>query len=128
MTPQPESAAIAAANILPPTTLSDAKECLPHPARAATPPPSERGRLEPKHNIDNRSNRHLRSNTRTSDSTRSTPFDINAVDSALRRGMQRPHRESTPGASPHRKRQRINGDRFVEVSSMFLSMNLAQCF
>lgn len=113
MTPQPDSTAIAAANILPSASLTSAKECLPPPVRAATPPPSERGRLEPKHNIDNRSNRHLRSSTRTSDMTRSTAFDINAVDSALRRGMQRPQRESTPGASPHRKRQRINGDRFI---------------
>ena len=115
MTPQPEPTAIAAANSLPTPSLGDTKECLSHPVRVATPPPSERGRLEPKHNIDNRSNRLLRSNARTSDGTRSTPFDISAVDSALRRGMQRPQRESTPGASPHRKRQRINGDRFVNT-------------
>ena len=27
--------------------------------------------------------------------------------------MGRQQRESTPGSSPHRKRQRINGDRYV---------------
>lgn len=82
--------------------------------RASTPPPrSDRGRLEPRQTLDNGSNRALRSNARKSDATRASPFDIDAVDNALLREFQRPQRESTPGASPHRKRQRINGDRLV---------------
>lgn len=49
-----------------------------------------------------------------SEGARPNPFDIDAVDSALLREFgSRPQRESTPSASPHRKRQRINGDRFV---------------
>lgn len=48
-------------------------------------------------------------------------LDADVVDHALRRELGRqsyhvpppPQREGTPGASPHRKRQRINGDRFV---------------
>lgn len=115
MTLSPDSAEIAAVNRLP-TTMEDSKDrFVSGSTRVATPPPSERGRLEPKHNLESRSNRLLRSNARTSDSMRSTPFDIDAVDDALRRGMQRPARESTPGTSPHRKRQRINGDRFVDI-------------
>ncbi|KAK7425435.1 substrate-specific activator of APC-dependent proteolysis [Neonectria magnoliae] len=87
------------------------------PVRAATPPPrSDRGRLESRHNLDNGSNRSLRSSARISDTSRASPFDIDAVDHALLRDLQRPQRESTPGSSPHRKRQRINGDRFVHAS------------
>lgn len=52
-----------------------------------------------------------------SEGSRPHAFDADAVDSALRRELSRPHRESTPSASPHRKRQRINGDRFVPFPS-----------
>ncbi|CAK7208217.1 substrate-specific activator of APC-dependent proteolysis [Sporothrix curviconia] len=52
-------------------------------------------------------------------------LDADAVDHALRRelGRQTYHvpppasREGTPGASPHRKRQRVNGDRFIPTRS-----------
>ncbi|KIH88687.1 cell division cycle 20-like protein 1, cofactor of APC complex [Sporothrix brasiliensis 5110] len=52
-------------------------------------------------------------------------LDADAVDHALRRELGRqsyhvpppPQREGTPGASPHRKRQRINGDRFIPTRS-----------
>jgi cell division cycle 20-like protein 1 (cofactor of APC complex) len=46
-----------------------------------------------------------------SEGSRPNAFDVDAVDSALLKEFGRPHRESTPSASPHRKRQRINGDR-----------------
>jgi len=52
-----------------------------------------------------------------SEGARPSPFDAEAVDSALRRELSRPQRESTPSASPHRKRQRINGDRFIPTRS-----------
>ncbi|KAM7223440.1 WD40-repeat-containing domain protein [Rhypophila decipiens] len=44
-------------------------------------------------------------------------LDPDAVDNALRRELGRQQRESTPGQSPHRKRQRINGDRFIPSRS-----------
>ncbi|OAA64552.1 cell cycle regulatory protein [Niveomyces insectorum RCEF 264] len=52
-------------------------------------------------------------------------LDTEAVDHALRRELSRQsyhvpppaQREGTPGASPHRKRQRINGDRFIPTRS-----------
>lgn len=88
------------------------------PVRAATPPPrSDRGRLESRHNPDGASNRSLRSSARMSDVSRASPFDVDAVDHALLREFQRPQRESTPASSPHRKRQRINGDRFIPTRS-----------
>lgn len=48
-----------------------------------------------------------------SEGARASPFDAEALDSALVKELGRPQRESTPSASPSRKRQRINGDRFV---------------
>lgn len=82
--------------------------------RAVTPPPaSERGRLESRRNLDNTLGRSVGNGARASDVGRGSPFDPDAVDHALFRELARPQRESTPSASPHRKRQRINGDRFV---------------
>ncbi|KAH6890016.1 WD40-repeat-containing domain protein [Thelonectria olida] len=86
--------------------------------RSSTPPPrSDRARLESRHNNDAASNRSLRSGARMSDVARASPFDIDAVDHALRREFQAPQRQSTPASSPHRKRQRINGDRFIPTRS-----------
>lgn len=78
------------------------------------PPPSDRGRLDSKPNAESSGTamRQLRSRTRASDVTHPAAFDVDAVDNLLLRELQ-PHRESTPGASPSRKRQRINGDRLV---------------
>lgn len=84
--------------------------------RMSTPPPvSDRSRLEAKPNAESNSGtmRRMRSRARTSDVAHPADFDVDAVDSALMRELQRPQRESTPGASPSRKRQRINGDRLV---------------
>ncbi|KAL5599015.1 hypothetical protein BROUX41_003667 [Berkeleyomyces rouxiae] len=52
-------------------------------------------------------------------SIRGPPFDPDIVDHALLRDAQRKARESNPtlGTSPHRKRQRINGDRFIPTRS-----------
>ncbi|KKA28030.1 hypothetical protein TD95_005025, partial [Thielaviopsis punctulata] len=50
----------------------------------------------------------------------SPTLDPEALDHALMREAQRKARESTPnapGSSPHRKRQRINGDRFIPTRS-----------
>lgn len=83
------------------------------PQRISTPPPpSERGRHDSKVNANVGSDRRLRGGVRTGD-VRTSAFDPDALDQALSRELQRPQRESTPGASPHRKRQRINGDRLV---------------
>lgn len=82
------------------------------PSRIATPPSqSERGRLEARHSLD--SSKERRTHQRRTETSRSTLFDTEAVDNALLREVHRQQRESTPGASPSRKRQRVNGDRFV---------------
>merc|ERR1712000_80211 len=87
-------------------------------SRISTPPPAaDRGRLEAKPNPESNAHRRTRSNARMSEGARPSPFDAEAVDSALRRELSRPQRESTPSASPHRKRQRINGDRFIPTRS-----------
>jgi cell division cycle 20-like protein 1 (cofactor of APC complex) len=83
--------------------------------RSSTPPRSDRTRLETRYSLDNGPNRTMRNHGRKSEGARGTHLDIDAVDSALLREFQRPQRESTPGASPHRKRQRINGDRLVTI-------------
>ncbi|KAJ9142643.1 WD repeat domain-containing protein [Pleurostoma richardsiae] len=87
------------------------------PARLATPPPpSDRGHLEVRQNADSGNARHSRQSMRSSDTGRSG-LDTDAVDQALRREIGRTQRASTPGGSPHRKRQRINGDRFIPTRS-----------
>ena len=73
--------------------------------RLSTPPPPDRTRLEPRQgDSSGRQNRF-------------SSLDPDAVDIALRRELGRQNREGTPGASPHRKRQRINGDRYEDCLS-----------
>lgn len=86
---------------------------VPTPRRTATPPPQadHRARLEVKHNNADRGiSRQSSSAARDGDSTRGG-LDVDAVDDQLRRVVSRAQREGTPGGSPSRKRQRINGDR-----------------
>ncbi|KJZ75660.1 hypothetical protein HIM_04817 [Hirsutella minnesotensis 3608] len=99
--------------------ISDTKTVsIPNPTRLSTPPPAaDRGRLETKPNDQGTSLSRIQARSRASEATRSTAIDADVVESALLRELQRPHRESTPGASPHRKRQRINGDRFIPSRS-----------
>lgn len=80
-------------------------------ARASSPLHGGRGRLEARSSVDTTSARRIRNGLGNRDSTRTARFDTESIDTALAREMHRPHRESTPGASPRRKRQRINGDR-----------------
>ena len=90
------------------------------PSRGPSPPPqTDRGRLEARHSLDNSNQRKQRQ--RRSDSTRSIQFDTDAVDNALLREIHRQQRESTPGVSPYRKRQRLNGDRCVHFEN-YLSL------
>lgn len=81
------------------------------PARISTPPPpSERGRLEPKPNgdiINTRSSRHIRREGSIGG------LDPEILSRALSRELSADRRDSVPAASPSRKRQRINGDRLV---------------
>jgi cell division cycle 20-like protein 1 (cofactor of APC complex) len=82
-----------------------------NPSRAATPPPPSERRFSEARLSD------YSRNGRTS--LRSGDLNADAVDSALRREINRQQRESTPGSSPHRKRQRINGDRYGVLSQMY---------
>ncbi|KAK0754926.1 WD40-repeat-containing domain protein [Schizothecium vesticola] len=84
------------------------------PARTSTPPPqAERSRFETRPGASERNGRM----GARSELPRHSSLDTDALDSALRREISRPHRDSTPGASPSRKRQRINGDRFIPSRS-----------
>ncbi|RDA90087.1 hypothetical protein CP533_5565 [Ophiocordyceps camponoti-saundersi (nom. inval.)] len=85
--------------------------------RSAPPSPTDQRRPEVKLNEGDGGSATVRSGPRISDATRAMPLDAEAVESALLRELQRPQRESTPIASPHRKRQRINGDRFIPSRS-----------
>lgn len=75
------------------------------PARAATPPPPSERRGFSEARLSDYAQGGRRS------SIRGGELNPDAVDSALRREISRQQREGTPGSSPHRKRQRINGDR-----------------
>ncbi|KAG6004905.1 hypothetical protein E4U21_000632 [Claviceps maximensis] len=88
------------------------------PGRILTPPPPHnRSQLESKYGHGSAHVRRQRNRMSAQDEPQVTGLDPNAVESALLRELQRPHRESTPSASPHRKRQRINGDRFIPSRS-----------
>lgn len=84
--------------------------------RISTPPPApERVRLDARQIAETNPNRRLRQSARHSDGPRNEPADSEPFESSLFRELHRPQRESTPSASPHRKRQRINGDRYVRT-------------
>ncbi|KAG6084354.1 hypothetical protein E4U30_003213 [Claviceps sp. LM220 group G6] len=88
------------------------------PGRILTPPlPRSRSQLESKYGHGPGHARSTRSRISSQTASQATGLDANAVESALLRELQRPHRESTPSASPHRKRQRITGDRFIPTRS-----------
>ncbi|KAK3952772.1 quinon protein alcohol dehydrogenase-like superfamily [Pseudoneurospora amorphoporcata] len=80
--------------------------------RLQTPPPpfSGNSREEPPTEI---ARNPRRAPTKTEDHVNN--LDVEAIDSALRREIQQ--RQNSPGPSSHRKRQRINGDRFIPTRS-----------
>ncbi|KAF3760245.1 WD40 repeat-like protein [Cryphonectria parasitica EP155] len=95
------------------------------PRRIATPPPpADRARLEVKHNVEQGGSRRPTSMARHNDVSRTAGLDVDALDDQLRR-VSRTQREATPGASPHRKRQRINGDRFIPSRSQDLQADFS---
>ncbi|KAM3545658.1 hypothetical protein ARSEF1564_001473 [Beauveria bassiana] len=100
-----------------PPAMSEEKSSSVGSAQASSPLPGGRGRLEARSSVDTTSARRIRDGLGNWDSTRTARFDTDSIDSALAREMHRSHRESTPGASPRRKRQRINGDRFIPSRS-----------
>lgn len=116
----PQPSGIAALNSQPTKRAIDESKSHTATPRSSTPPRSDRTRLEPRYSLDNGPTRPARNYGRKSEGARGSHLDIEAVDSALLREFQRPQRESTPGASPHRKRQRINGDRFVTAISFLV--------
>ncbi|RYP20075.1 hypothetical protein DL765_003001 [Monosporascus sp. GIB2] len=88
------------------------------PSRIATPPPpSDRGRLQASRNGENGNSRGARTSGRVSDLVGGLGIDPDTLSRALSREFSADRRESTPGASPSRKRQRINGDRFIPSRS-----------
>ena len=87
------------------------------PARFATPPPPDRGRLQASRNGENSNLRSARASGRVSDMVGNRGIDADTLSRALSRELPADRRESTPGASPSRKRQRINADRLVSHAS-----------
>lgn len=86
------------------------------PPRVSTPPPppSDRGRLQARQKVDNtniQSARHGRRDGSLSG------IDPGVLTRALSRELSADRRDSAPAASPSRKRQRINGDRFIPSRS-----------
>ncbi|CAJ2507968.1 Uu.00g091540.m01.CDS01 [Anthostomella pinea] len=90
------------------------------PSRIPTPPPpSDRGRLQARHNMDNgNSSKGSRHSGRFTERTSTGGIDPESLSRALSREVYTAdRRDSTPGASPSRKRQRMNGDRFIPTRS-----------
>ncbi|KAI1336154.1 WD repeat domain-containing protein [Xylariaceae sp. FL0016] len=89
------------------------------PSRVSTPPsPSDRGRLQAKSNLDNLNHSvGSRHSARLTERGSAGPIDPESLSRALSREISADRRDSTPGASPSRKRQRINGDRFIPSRS-----------
>ncbi|OAA44930.1 WD40 repeat-like-containing domain protein [Metarhizium rileyi] len=116
-----EEASCLPASLPAPQSAQSKTESMSSPDRTATsPPPSlslEMGRPGSNSNLESGRTRCIPKKTVPSGALPSTELDANAVESALLRELQRPHRESTPSSSPHRKRQRINGDRFIPTRS-----------
>lgn len=125
----PEDSNRVSTNIESSRLIPDHKSSLPHdPARASSPPPAaDRRLLEAKRHNEGGKPKKLRSRTTVSDSARIGGLDAEAVDTALLRELQRSGRESTPSASPHRKRQRINGDRLVQSASTVHNVTSSLC-
>lgn len=95
--------------------------------RLQTPPPPSSGnsREEPPTEIARNPRR-----APTTAENHVNNLDVEAVDSALRREIQQ--RQNSPGPTSHRKRQRINGDRYVLLrvgfSSAFRSLTSSQVY
>ncbi|KZZ99356.1 WD40 repeat-like-containing domain protein [Moelleriella libera RCEF 2490] len=88
--------------------------------RAATPPTrptADKFGFEPKDDAFNDHLRDLRNGVLAEESSRATELDTDAIDSALMRELHRSQVDSANGASPHRKRQRVQGDRFIPTRS-----------
>lgn len=83
-------------------------------ARASTPPPAiDRNHFDGGNHRDSQGGRRGRNGARLSDAS-SHDLDLDAANHALRREvLSRQSRETTPNGSPHRKRQRITGDRYA---------------
>ncbi|KIE00430.1 WD40 repeat-like-containing domain protein, partial [Metarhizium majus ARSEF 297] len=103
---QAEASSSLAATLPTPQSDGSNMESVSVPGRIATPPPPpppplslEKSRFEPKNNVEGGSGRRLRNKMAASEVLRPTELDANAVESALLRELQRPHRESAPGSS-----------------------------
>lgn len=88
-------------------------------ARASTPPPAlDRAQLDARYHLDSHGGLRGRNGARLSDASSQHDLDLDAANHALRREvLSRQSRETTPNGSPHRKRQRITGDRFIPTRS-----------
>lgn len=86
------------------------------PPRVSTPPPppSDRGRLQARQNADNANVAGVRHGGRDGSLS---GIDPDVLTRALSRELSVDRRDSAPAASPSRKRQRINGDRFIPSRS-----------
>ncbi|KAI0157369.1 WD40-repeat-containing domain protein [Xylariaceae sp. FL1272] len=87
------------------------------PSRIATPPPPDRERLQPRTNLDSANLKVPRHSSRLSDRASTGGVDPDSLTRALSRELSTDRRDSAPSASPSRKRQRVNGDRFIPSRS-----------
>lgn len=94
-------------------------------------------RLDPRARLDSEHMPHppsigttTRQRARTSNVSLVADSGNDDANNSVVRDVQRQHRESLSGLSPHRKRQRINGDRYAEETitdalTMILTVTLA---
>lgn len=120
MTREPDDSAVAAA--APPLPYkrpvrdanSPSRAMAPRVSTPPPPPPSDRGRLQARQNVDNANVPSAHSGRRDGSLS---GIDPDVLTRALSRELSADRRDSAPAASPSRKRQRINGDRFIPSRS-----------
>ncbi|KAI1326902.1 WD domain-containing protein [Xylariaceae sp. FL0255] len=102
---------------LPPKrTANDISSPVRTPSRVATPPPPERERLQSRPNLESNL-QPPRHSSRITERASTGGIDAESLTRALSRELSADRRDSAPGVSPSRKRQRINGDRFIPSRS-----------
>ncbi|KAK8917608.1 Fizzy-related [Metarhizium anisopliae] len=122
---QAEASSSLAATLPTPQSDGSNMESVSVSGRIATPPPPpslslEKSRSEPKNNMEGGSGRRLRNKMAASEVLRPTELDANAVESALLRELQRPHRESAPGSS------QLVLDKTCKLASAFCTKTVLQ--
>ncbi|KAI2643286.1 WD40-repeat-containing domain protein [Xylaria nigripes] len=87
------------------------------PSRILTPPPPDRQRLQPRSNLDGNTSKGSRHSDHFVERASTNSVEPEALTRRLSRQRSSDRREIAPATSPNRKRQRLDGDRFIPTRS-----------